>query len=717
MQLTAQGTPSAIPLASDRSGLLRVVSSTELTAKEQAEKAALEAQNQPVMTSLAAHINGCWEDARNAKETAVMPRILKNLRQRRGEYDPDKLTEIRKTGGSEIFMMLTSVKCRAASAWLRDVLLGQGQDKPWTLEPTKVPDLDQQLTQGITDQVVAETAQAIKLGMPIAEGSIVDRLGQLRDLAQTRLREEAKIIARRMENQMEDQLQEGGFLGALDQFIDDITTYPAAFIKGPIIRRKTKLAWVNNEVVPQDYLCKEWERVDPKDIYPSRTATCINDGYLIEMHHLSRSDLNELIGVEGYNEDAIRLVLDEYGRGGLVNWTTSAQTVQQIQNPGSTLSNPEGLIDALQYWGSVQGRKLIEWGMSEKEVPDADAEYRVEAWLIGRYVIRAVLNYDPLGRKPYYKASYEELPGSFWGNAVVDLIADVQAICNAAARSLVNNMGLASGPMVGINTDRMPPGESITTLYPWRIFQFLNDPLGSTAPALEFFQPKPMVNELLVVFEKFSALADEYSGIPRYMTGNIQGVSGAGRTASGMSMMVNNAGKSIKQVVGNIDINVFTPLLEQQYYHNMRFADERTIKGDVRVVARGALSILAKEALQLRRNEFLQATANPVDLQVTGLDGRAYLLREVARTLDMDTDKVVPSPEVMRARQQMQAMEQYRLQRGDNGELNAVTAPGGQQFQIQRDANGMMTGMARMGAGQTLMNGAPVTDNFSPMGA
>ena len=46
----------------------------------------------------------------------------------------------------------------------------------------------------------------------------------------------------------------------------------------------------------------------------------------------------------------------------------------------------------------------------------------------------------------------------------------------------------------------------------------------------------------MAVFEKFSQLADEYTGIPRYMAG-IEGASGAGRTASGMSMLMGNAGR------------------------------------------------------------------------------------------------------------------------------------------------------------------------------
>src|SRR6185437_12820695 len=114
---------------------------------------------------------------------------------------------------------------------------------------------------------------------------------------------------------------------------------------------------------------------------------------------------------------------------------------------------------------------------------------------------------------------------------------DCQDMCNAAARSLAANMAIASGPQVAVNTGRMPPGEDATQMYPWKLWQFESDPMGSTAPPVIFFQPGSNADELMRVYERFSILADEYTGIPKYMTGT-EGTPGAGRTASGLSMMI-----------------------------------------------------------------------------------------------------------------------------------------------------------------------------------
>ena len=354
-------------------------------------------------------------------------------------------------------------------------------------------------------------------------------------------------------------------------------------------------------------LVLEWERVDPFMAYPAPHSTNIEDGFFIQRHRLTRGALNQLRGVEGYSDDAIVAVLDEHGRGGLNEWLfiDSAKAQAEGKSPAGVMANPDVTIDAIQFWGSVQGKMLIEWGMKEEQVPDPTKEYNCEVWLIGQWAIKSTLNPDPMGRKPYFKTSYENVPGVFWGNSVTDLCEDVQTQCNVAARAIANNMGIASGPQVNVNVDRLPTGEDITQMYPWKIWQTTSDPYGSSAAPVSFFAPPMVAGELMQIYTFFSGIADEHTGIPRYMAGDATG-SGALRTSSGMSMLMNNAGKSIKHVIGNIDQNVIKPLIERLYFYNMRYGDDPALKGDVAVLAQGANSLVVKENQQQRMNEFLQ---------------------------------------------------------------------------------------------------------------
>lgn len=669
------------------------------TLDEIARKEAAAANTKPFVQALAGHVRSCFDAAEEARDDAEQ-RMLKSLRQRRGEYEPTKLADIRKMGGSEIYMMLTSNKCRAAAAWMRDTLLGQRDEKPWTIEPTAVPELTEEDMARLRNEATQEVMQIEAMAMaPITPDRVRQVALRIRDEALARMQDEAKATMSRMEQKMEDQLQEGGFMHALSAFIDDLTTFPSAIMKGPVIRKKKRMKWDKGNLVVTEDLTVNWERVDPFMAYPAPHSAGVEDGYFIERHRLTRQDINAMMGVPGYNDNALRAVLDEYGRGGLNQWLSidTERADAEGKNTLHTVKQPEVTIDALQFWGSVQGSMLTEWGMETEEDIDPAKDYDCEVWLIGSWVVKATLNPDPLGRKPYYKTSYEEIPGVFWGNSVSDLVRDCQDMCNAAARALSDNMGISSGPQVWVNNDRLADGEAVTQMYPWKIWQTKSDPYGTnTAPPVDFFQPNSNANELMAIYERFSVLADEFSGVPRYMTGDAN-VGGAGRTASGMSMLMGNAGKTIKQVMNNIDIHVLSQLIERQYYHNMRFSEDPDLKGDVRVVARGVNALVAKEQLQVRRNEFTQlALTNPIVAQIVGEEAIAELLRETAKTLDMNTGKIIPSAEKIRARQAMLQMQQAAM----------MGIPGQAPAQQTMPQNG-----------QALENGAPVTDNFQPMRA
>ena len=718
--------------------------------QEQERREAEAIQQQPLIQGLAGHVKACFDAAYQAKQHQVEERLLKAIRQRRGQYDPDILAQIQRSGGSEIYMMLTANKCRAAGSWLKDVMFGTKDQKPWDVEPTREPEVSPQFNQEIALRASQEAMNfEMQLGQPVVTPDRMrEFVSRVRDEILAEMREMAEEQMKRMSSKMEDQLQEGGFYEALSAFIDDLVTFPYAVIKGPVPRKTKELEWVQvgmpmapgqppmqgqpqqgqpqqpqqpgmmgpqgpqYELNVQDKITLHWERVDPFNVYWSPHATEVDDGFIIERHRLTRASLQEMVGVEGYDDAAIRAVLDEHGVGGLKDWLSvdSSKADAEGKSLSSMQSNPESTIDALQFWGSVQGKMLLDWGMDEASVPDPLAEYPCEVWQIGRWVIKATLNYDPCGRKPYYKTSYEKTPGSWDGNGVCDLVRDTQAMCNSAARALSNNMGIASGPMAYVNVDRLPAGEDVTQMYPWRIWQVKNDEYGSTSKPMEFFMPTSNAQELMAIYEKFSVLADEYSGVPRYMTGDAP-AQGAGRTASGMSMLMGNAGKAIKQVVGNVDIDVTQPLIERLYYYNMKYADDPELKGDVKVVARGVNVLVAKEQAQVRMNEILNIVAsNPIFLDIVGPEPIADLLREVTKPLNMD---IVPPKEVIRARaiQQQQAMMiQQQLDREAMAEGEGGGGPPGRGGPKKPGGGGKVM----PGNQQRLGNGAPITDNFAP---
>lgn len=677
-------------------GLLVLRSNQQLDRDEE-RRAAEQRQAEPLITGLSGHLNTLWQSAWRSKREIEL-KMLKALRQRNGQYESDKLAEIQAQGGSSVYMMLTETKCRGAESWLRDVLLEDGM-VPFAVLPTPVPelppDVDQKVHKKFADKVIQQI-QANQIA-PDSE-DMVDLKEQAEADVRAELVDKARERCDRMQRKIEDQFDEGGLIEGFNAYISDLVTYPNAFLKGPIVRRTKKLSWVANEdgtYAPQvnEVLAPQYRRVDPYRAYPETGITTLAEGYFFEHHRLSRPELAELIGCPGYDDDAIRAVLTEMPAGGLVNWLWSAEmTKAELEQKHNIWMRSTQVVDALEFWGKIPGSKLLEWGMTAEEVPDPAKEYDVNAWQIGRWVIKAVLNYDPLGQKPYYTSSFIKRPGALWGSGIPEVIEDLQQMCNSAARALNNNMGLASGPMVEINIDRLPQDEEITTLSPWRIFQTTNDPLGSGQPAIHFNQPDDRSQQLMTVYTHFSKLADDQSGIPAYVYGDMN-VAGAGRTASGLSMLMGSAGKGIRQVIMAIDNEVIEPLVHTQFNWNMRYVDDPSIKGDAMCVAKGAVTLANREQENVRRVEFLQATANPIDQQIVGIPGRAAILREVAKGLNMPEEEIVPSKEKLKMMQQdeerqKEAQQQQAAQtptgsvqfnRGPSGEVQGASMfPGGQ---------------------------------------
>ena len=642
--------------------ILRVVSNSEIerTERERMDAELQARQNSDLITGLSAHLKTCWDAARIAKDP-INDVMLRALRQRNGEYEADKLQAIRVQGGSEVYMMLTEVKCRAAESWLRDILLDTGSP-PWDLQPTPIPDLSPEQSEEVQ---TAFAEQVMEIIQSTGQAPNKTQMLELREMVSQDYRfkvlQAAQARVDRMKIKIDDQFLQGGWADAFNEFLTDLVTFPCAFVKGPIVRRQRHLGWTKGPggatiVEASERLAPEFERVSPFNIYPEPGITRINDGYIFEYHRLSRSALADLIGVPGYDDQAIRKVLDE-GPG--QTWVSEPTEMQREEEERKyyTEMRPTDMFDALEFWGKVSGKMLREWGMDASEVPDEAKEYDANAWLVGNYVIKAILNYDPLGEKPYVKTSFIKMPGAFWGRGIPEIIEDLQNICNAAARALVNNMSIASGPQVEVNLERIPPNEDITQIHPWKIWQTLNDPLGSSAPAVRFNQPNDNAATLMGVYERFSRLADDHSGIPAYIYGDTN-VQGAGRTASGLSMLMGSAGKGIRQVVMHIDTDVTKPIVQRQFVYNMRYDPDESIKGDAQVIPRGAINLAVRETVNLRRVEFLNATANEFDMQIIGADGRAAILREVAKGLQMPAEDIVPSRERLDYQARMQALAQ-----------------------------------------------------------
>ncbi len=277
--------------------------------------------------------------------------------------------------------------------------------------------------------------------------------------------------------------------------------------------------------------------------------------------------------------------------------------------------------------------------------------------ICGKYILYAAVNADPLSQRPYRKACYDEIPGAFWGRSIPDLCATSQRMCDGIACALADNLSMASGPMVWVHADRFADGETSQAIYPWRLWQLKSDPAAGTQPGIGFFQAQDNSGALMATYEKWEIRADDATGIPRYTYGN-ERAGGSADTATGLSMLMNNAAKGLRRAISNIDLNVISMTINATFVNEMLYNPDQSIKGACRVVPRGAAAILIKESAQQRRMQWLQLiSGNPVLAQLVGPLYTAASLRLVAASLEMPVEDVVPSEDEVSANlaQQQQA--------------------------------------------------------------
>ena len=644
---------------------------------------------EPEYSSLTSSILRTFTKNRDAKRSSgIEDEIFTCLRDFNGEYSASDLSRIQEEGGSSIFMNLTATKVRAAQSWIRDILLSPNED-PFTIKPTPVPslpeDLDSQLEDAFTKEFLQKKSEVTQEGQqPPTPKQVQDTISTLnrdkRDVRDAVLEEinlEALEQMKIMERKIKDDLKEGKWEDALSEFIEDFCIFPAAIMKGPVITKKDKLVWeAGVPIVKEDFLFLN-KRVNPIDVYPDPSGSCTQDGDFIEHMRLSKIELYSLKGIKGYNAEAIDKVLENNNDGSCWFDTGIESEKAEEEKRGDMIDANDGIFHALHYWGVAKTEDIEDWGLVIPDTEDENKYWEIEAILVGTEVIKCKLNDDPLKRRPYYKASYQNIPGAFWGRSLPSLMRDIQRMCNACARALASNMGLAAGPQIELYIDRLADAGDIEEIKPLKIWQVTNDPTGAQGRAINFFQVPSIANELLGVYEKFEQKADDATGIPRYSYGN-ERVGGAAQTASGLSMLLESATKSIKDAIRHIDVGLIVPRVEYQFFWNI-IKNKVPYTGDIDVLALGSSTLTMKGAQTAKRQEFLQITANENDQRLMGSEGRAELLRQLGKDLGL-TAKIVPSRLELRKKieeekaqqQQMMEMQAQQQQGGANASLEAT---------------------------------------------
>jgi hypothetical protein len=583
------------------------------------------------------------EEGRRADEI----RWLRAYRNYRGLYGPD--VQFTETEKSRVFIKVTKTKTLATYGQIVDVLLSNNKF-PISIDPSVLPD-------GIVADVHFDpkeppSEEKQKLNIPYGEkgsagitadfnldtleellGSMKDELKDLPGLKEgpgvtpTSITfSPAMVAAKKMEKKIHDQLNESNASKHLRSVAFEMALFGTGVMKGPFGTNKEYPYWQEDgkynpliKTVPELSSVSIWNFYWDTDA--NNTDEC---QYVIERHKLNRSQMRALKRRPFFRSKVIDEVIEE----------GESYTKKYWEDDLKDFAPNFGIdrFEVLEYWGNVDIEMLIENDIDIPADLENEGELQANIWYCNNKIIRLVLNPFKPSKIPYYAVPYELNPYSLAGVGVGENMDDTQTLMNGFMRMAVDNAVLSGNLVFEIDETNLVPGQDFS-VHPGKVFR-----RQGGAPGQSLFGTKfpNVAQENLQLFDKARQLADESTGVPSFSHGQT-GVSGVGRTASGISMLMNAASGSVKTVIKNIDDYLLGPIGKAYFNFNMQFDYDPEIKGDLEVNARGTESLMANEVRSQRLMQFLQIASQP---SLAPFAKFPYIIREIAKSMELDPEKV-----------------------------------------------------------------------------
>ena len=647
------------------------------------------------MRGLAVYIKNRFEDAENGRRTFEQ-RWLQAYKNFRGIYDSS--TQYRDSERSKVFIKITKTKVLAAYGQVVDILFAN-KKFPIVVEATPVPEGIVEFAHMKTpvDQATGGFNNPYGFagdGRELPPGATeLPSVGPYGDLANNLAEGPSKVgepqlspadeAARLLEKHIHDQLLDTNAVNVLRYAIFEAALLGTGVVKGPFNFYKRVHKWERDPATgqkvyaPEEKLVPRIEHVSLWDFHPDPSATSIEDcEYVIQRHRMNRQQLRGLINRPHFIESAIEDVI--------VNGPNYEDKYYEdtIREDDTEPYYQENRFEVLEYWGVLDAKFAREVGL---DIPDSVSELdqiQINAWICGNEVLRCVLNPFTPARIPFHAFPYEVNPYQIWGVGVAENMEDAQMLMNGHIRMAIDNLALAGNLVFDVDEASLVPGQNFD-IFPGKVFRRQSGVTGTAINGLKFPNTAP---ENIQMYQISRQLADEETGIPSIMHGQT-GVSGTGRTASGLSMLLSSGNLSVKIVVKNIDDYLLKPLGENYFQWNMQYNDDSPeIVGDLEIKPRGTSAVMQKEVRTQRLTALLQTVANPMLAPFIKIPN---LIRELAIAQDIDPDQLVNDM----SQAQLYAEMLKGLQNAQQG-TGPEGGPAGQQPAGMGGPDGVPTGPA-----------------------
>lgn len=613
-----------------------------------------------VADSLGSVLKSEFEDAARRRQP-YEERWLKDIRQAKDIYEPDVKSELNKNvNRSQTFIPKTRTKKSALGARLLELFFPANGEQNWDIQPTPEPSVP-------PDRIEEMASEITESGEDYRQYS-------RRSLSRMAADRSCQAMRDEMRDQLVNRFGRPSYREVISDVVDQGLTLGTGVLKGPLVDYAQRESWIflesdsrweiRGNVQRERTPFKEY--VSLWDCYPDMDATNIRDcRFHWQTHLMTMAELEELASMPYFDSQAIREYIRDHPEGDaqLRNHEVNLRSLSDSTQPPSLKNR----YRVLERWGYLKGHDLARAGV---DVPEEamEREFPANCWILGYRVIKAVR--EPVRGVviPYHYWYFSKDESSIFGDGVPYVLRDSQSSLNSTVRAMLDNSAISSGPQVGVNVSALQPGTDWRQIGAWGVWPF--ESAEDMQKAMQVWDLPNHINNYLALVQYLTNLMDEIT-TPRFMQGDGQ-VSGAGRTAHGLSMLMGAAHVVLKDLVRQFDDRITRPFIIALYHWNMQFNEREDIKGDYQVQATGSTSLVAKEIQTEKLLQVAQITENP---RFAGRLKDDELLEEIFRSMDVKTSLVRDDQEYEAWREQ-QIMREARAKAKANLEVLLDEAQG-----------------------------------------
>ena len=562
----------------------------DLTMKLQALAIALLAKRKEAIEGRAASgVERRWLEDEKAFDGLEMSTQQSMIDYATGEASRNKSQEPRR---SKVAINIIRGKCETTHGRFSDKILPV-DDRNWALKLTPVADV----VKGLKDK------EPVTMGgqpVPNKEGGPLT----VSDLAKNEM-ERAETAMEGMQSEIDDQLTECSFNGECRKIAADAVKAGTGVLKGPDVIKRVKKAWMprtaDGKTVHVMQVKEEFKpaskRVNYWDVYPD--ANCGDDpqkgSYIWERDSVLPRDVRMLIGVPGYFESELRLILEEEPKRNTVGLNKSAQHEAQC----NTVSKGSA-YERWFYHGELSREDLEAMGCDCSHDMDSKTFSACVVFINDRPV-KVELNLLDTGGLPYDFFQWTPVSNSCWGIGIPRMELWPSRVLTAAWRAMMDNAGDSAGANIAI-ADGLEPDDGIFEVTGKKLWR--GDADMDMSKAFAQFQIQNNQEQMQNIIEMALRFADLESSVPSIFQGEKEDVPD---TLGATKIMVDSNNVAFHIRVKRWDDQITRPHLGRYYDWNMQYSKKTEIKGDFSVDARGASEL------------FLQDQQAPILTQLLGM--------------------------------------------------------------------------------------------------